>query len=183
MINQQGAHLPPVTHLFDHYASNRLAIPVGGCAFEQMPLLLHAGELGVALIDNQINQSVAHLLRRHLAQVLPFAAPLKGAELDFLGFDRAIEGVELEAGDFVAIDADLLAPVVKHPNPITKRSDFGNLTWHKIRSLLVILRRYAFRRRRIWARRPNARVLFARATTRAPGALPYRFNQTVFNSV
>src|SRR2546422_765584 len=136
MINQQGAHLPPVTHLFDHYASNRLAIPVGGCAFEQMPLLLHAGELGVALIDNQINQSVAHLLRRHLAQVLPFAAPLKGAELDFLGFDRAIEGVELEAGDFVAIDADLLAPVVKHPNPITKRSDFGNLAWHKIRSLL-----------------------------------------------
>src|SRR6266849_7696691 len=96
-----------------------------------MPLLLHAGEFGVALVHDQIDQRVAHLLRRHLAQVLPFAEPLKGAELDFLGFDCAIERVELEAGDLVAIDADLLAPVVKHPNPVTERSDFGNLPWHK----------------------------------------------------
>src|SRR5437764_15491790 len=87
-----------MAHLFDHDARNGTAVPVGGCRFEKMPLLLYAGELSVALIDDHIQQRVAHLLGRNLTQVLPLAPAFEMAELDFFSFNCAKERVELEIG-------------------------------------------------------------------------------------
>src|ERR1700733_13990473 len=95
-----------------------------------MPLLFDAGKLGVPLVDDQIHQRVAHLLRGHLSQVLPLAPAFECAKLDLVGLDRAIEGIELEASNLAVVDADLLAPVVKHADPIAKGSDFGYFSWH-----------------------------------------------------
>src|ERR1700733_10714183 len=97
-----------------------------------MALLFHAGKLGVALIDDQIDESVAHLLRRHLAEVFPLAAAFEGAKLNFVSLDRAIKRIEFEVGNLVVIDADIFSPIVEHPDPITKSSDFCDFTWHNL---------------------------------------------------
>ena len=55
----------------------RAAIPVGRRSFKQIALLLDGGKLGVALVDDHVQQRVAHLLGRNLAQVLPFAPALE----------------------------------------------------------------------------------------------------------
>src|SRR5580700_4143232 len=138
MFHQQSTHLPAMAHLFDHHASNRFAVPIRGRALKQMPLLLDAGELSIALIDNQIDQRITYLLGWHLAQVVPLAAALEGAELNFLCFNRAVERVEFEICNLVVIDADLFAPIVKHSDPITEGSDFCNSTWHKSSSIAPI---------------------------------------------
>ena len=64
-------------------------------------------------------QRVAHLLGGNLAEVFPLGFAFEVAELDFVGFDGAVEGVEIEAGDLVAIDADFLAPVVEEADPVS----------------------------------------------------------------
>jgi len=130
VIEQERAHLPAVTHFFDHDPRERAAIPVSGRGFEQVPLLLDAGEFGVALVDDHVEQGVAHLLRGNLAEVLPLAISLEVAELDFLGFDGSIESVEMEAGNLVTIDADFFAPFVEEALPLAEGSDFCDFAWH-----------------------------------------------------
>jgi len=78
-----------------------------------MPLLLYAGEFGIALIDDQVDQSIAHLLSGYLAQVFPLAAAFEGTELDFVGFDCAVKSIEFKIGDLVMIDADIFSPIVE----------------------------------------------------------------------
>ena len=75
VVHQQRAHLPAVAHFLDHHPGDGTAVPVSGSAFEEIPLLLHAGEFGIALVDDHVDERVAHLLSRDLAQVLPLAAP------------------------------------------------------------------------------------------------------------
>src|SRR6266436_9110462 len=96
-----------------------------------MPLLFYARELGVALVDDHVQQRVAHLLGGHLAQVFPLAPSLERSKLDFLSVDRSIEGVELEAGNLVPIDADLLAPLIEQTDPVTEGSDFWDFSRHE----------------------------------------------------
>src|SRR5213594_120799 len=52
-------------------------------------------------------------------------------ELNLFGLDRAIERVELKLGDFITIDADLLAPLIEEADPVTEGSNFCYLAWHK----------------------------------------------------
>ena len=130
MVEQQSAHLPPVPHFLDHHTRERPAIPVRGRGLEEMALLLHGGKLGVTLVDDHVQQRIAHLLGGDLAKVLPLAASLVGAELDFVGLDGAVKRVEFEAGDLVAVDANFLAPLIKQTHPITEGSDFCNFAWH-----------------------------------------------------
>src|SRR5207249_1713593 len=66
----------------------------------------------------------ADLLRRHLAQVLPFFAALPMAELDIVGLDRAEQRVEVETTDLVVVHADLFTPVVEQPDPFAEIPDF-----------------------------------------------------------
>jgi hypothetical protein len=119
-----------VTHFFDHDAGDGAAVPVGGSAFEQITLLLHAGEFRITLVHDHVEERVAHLLSRHLAQVLPLEAALVGTKLDFLGLDCAEKRVELEAGNLVVVDADIFAPIVKESYPIAKGTDFRYFARH-----------------------------------------------------
>ena len=130
MVHQQCTHLPAMTHFLDHHPSDSSAIPVSRCALKKIPLLLHAREFSIALVYDHVHERVTHLLRGHLAQVLPLAAARVVAKLNFFRLDRAEKCVEFEAGNFVMIDANLFAPVVKQPYPITKSSDFRDFTWH-----------------------------------------------------
>src|SRR5882762_3725226 len=100
-----------------------------------MPLLFAAGKLGITLIDNHVHQGIAHLLCGDLSQVLPFAPAFIVAELDFFRFYGAIESIELEAGNFSVVNADFLAPVVEHSDPLAEGSDFGYFTWHESKPL------------------------------------------------
>src|SRR3984893_16300444 len=131
VIDQQRTHLPAMTHFLDHDPSDGAAIPIGWCTLEQIALLLHAGEFRVALVDDHVDQRIAHLLRRHLAQVLPLTSSFEVTKLNFFRFDRAEKRVELEAGDLVVVDANLFAPIVKQTNPVTERSDLCDFTGHK----------------------------------------------------
>ena len=89
-----------------------------------MALLFDAGEFCVALVHDHVEHCVAHLLGRNLAEVLPLATAFEGAELNFFGLDGAIQRVELERGDLVGVDTNLLAPIVEESDPITEGSDF-----------------------------------------------------------
>ena len=119
-----------MTHFFDHHAGDGAAVPVGGRALKQIALLFDAGKFGVALIDDQVDQRIAHLLRGHLAQVFPLLRAFERAKLDLVGFDRAVKRVEFEVGNLVVIDADVLAPIVEQANPVTEGSDFCYFSWH-----------------------------------------------------
>ena len=131
MLDQQGAHLPSMTHLFDHHASDGATVPIGGRGLKQMALLLAAGKLCIALIDDHVEQRVAHLLGGNLAQVLPFTTAPEVTELDLFGLDCAVESIKLKLGDLIMIDADLFAPLIEQANPVTECSDFCYFAGHK----------------------------------------------------
>src|SRR5260370_17846952 len=130
-VDEQRAHLPPVAHLFDHDAGNRTAIIFRRRGFKQVALLLDAGKFSVALVDDHVHQGVAHLLRGHLAQVLPLVAAFVGTELDLPGFDRAVECVEVKRLNAVFVDADFLPPFVEYSHPPAEASYFRYFAWHK----------------------------------------------------
>jgi len=52
------------------------------------------------------------------------------AKLYFFRLDGGENRVELEAGNFVMIDANVLAPIVKKSHPIAERSDFCAFSRH-----------------------------------------------------
>src|ERR1700733_12091964 len=120
-----------MAHLFDHHAGQGAAIPVGGRGLEKIALLLYARELGVALVDDHVHERIAHLLRGHLAEILPLAAAFVGAELDVVGFDGTVEGVEVEGLNVIFVDADFLAPLVEESFPFAEGSDFWYFSWHR----------------------------------------------------
>ncbi len=130
VVDQQCAHLPTVAHFFDHDARDGPAVPIRGSIVEQVALLLHAGKLGIALVDDHVHQGISHLLRRHLAQVFPLAAAFVVSELDVFRVDRAVQRIEFECLDICRIDADLFAPVVEETDPVTECSDFCYFTRH-----------------------------------------------------
>src|SRR5882724_10782800 len=123
MFYQQRAHLPAMAHLFDHHAGERLAVVFARCGLEEPALLLDGCKLGVALVHDQVDESIADLLRRYLAQVLPLLASLPVAELDVVSLDGAEERIEVEAADLVVVHADLFAPVVEQSDPFAEVPD------------------------------------------------------------
>src|SRR6266403_1970456 len=134
MFHQQRAHLPAMAHLFDHHTGERLAVVFRGCGLEEPTLLLDGSKLGVALVDDQVDEGVADLLRRYLPQVFPFLASLPVAELDVVGLDGAEERVEVEAADLVVVHADLFTPVVEQPDPFAEVPDLECRNSHEISS-------------------------------------------------
>src|SRR5215471_8711859 len=81
MVDQQVAHLPAVAHLLCHNAAERLPVVLRGSGLKQPPLLLDRSKLRVPLIDDQVEQRVAHALVWNLDHPLPFWPTLEGAEL------------------------------------------------------------------------------------------------------
>ncbi len=66
------AHLPAMALLFAHDANQTLAIVVAGRAVDQFALLFRRAEFGVALIKDQMEQRVAHVLGRHVENLFEF---------------------------------------------------------------------------------------------------------------
>src|SRR5580692_6152635 len=124
-----------MSHLFDHYSCDCAPVPFGGRGSEQITLLLHAGKFGIALIDNHVHESVPHLLRGHLAQVLPLIAAFIRAELDLLGFDCTVKRIEVKGLNVIFVDANFFAPLIENPNPLAEASDFRYFAWHKTSNL------------------------------------------------
>src|SRR5881409_3288758 len=70
VLDQEGAHLPAVTHLLDHDTGDCAAIPIRGSRFEEMPLLLDAGEFRVALYQGDTEFASVEQ-QRHLFETAP----------------------------------------------------------------------------------------------------------------
>ena len=132
MIDQQRTHLPAMAHLFNHDARDGPAVPIRRSVLQEIALLLHAGKLGIALVDDHVHQRIAHLLGRNLPEVLPLALSLVRPELDLVGIDRAIQRVKVEGINLVGIDANILAPVVEQTNPVTERPNLRNFSRHAL---------------------------------------------------
>src|SRR4029077_7646636 len=130
VIEQERAHLPTVAHLFDHDARKGATVPVGRSRLKQVSLLLDAGKLGVALIDDHVQERVAHLLGGDLAEIFPFGAAFEMAALDFVVFNGSVQCLEMEAGDLVAINADFFAPLVEQADPLAEGTDFRYFAGH-----------------------------------------------------
>ena len=124
VFDKQRAHLPAMAHLFDHHPGQGAPVVIRGRRFKQEALLLATGKLGVALIDDQIQQRVAHVLRGHAPQVFPLALSFVVAKLDLFGLDLAVQGLELEGIDVAVIDADLFAPLLEQSDPVAEGPDF-----------------------------------------------------------
>ncbi len=116
-----------MAHLFDHDAGDGAAITFRGRGFKQVALLLDAGKFSVALVDDHVHQRVAHLLRGHLAQVLPLVAAFVGTELDLFGFDRAVERVEVEGFDVFVLTPISLRHSLNSPTQSLKVPIFATL--------------------------------------------------------
>src|SRR5260370_21444483 len=127
-----------MAHLLDHHPQDGAPIPISGRVFEQVALLLHAGNFGVSLVDDDVHHRVAHLLCGHLPQVLPFAAAFVGSKLNLFRVDRAIQGVKMEGINLSGIDANVLAPVIKQANPVTEGSDLCDFSRHNVSSSITL---------------------------------------------
>src|SRR5436305_12145593 len=95
-----------------------------------MTLLLTTGKLCVALIDDHIQQRIAHVLRRDLPQRLPLGTAFIVAKLDLVRINGAEERVKLEIVDLALVHAHLFAPIIEEPNPITECPDLEYFSWH-----------------------------------------------------
>src|SRR5262249_21265685 len=91
-------------------------------------------EFGVALVDDQVHQGVAHVLRGNLAHVLPLTPPFIGSELDLLGLDGAIKRVKPKFFDLAVVHANFFAPLVEQADPVTKCSDLWYFSRHEKRA-------------------------------------------------
>jgi len=124
-----------VAHFLNHDPRDGAPVPIRRSIFQKIALLLNAGEFRIALVDDHVHQSIAHLLGGNLPQVLPLAPAFVRAEFDLIGIDRAIKRVEVKIFNILGIDANIFAPVVEHSDPVAKCSDFCYLTRHKYDSL------------------------------------------------
>ena len=97
VVDEQVAHLPAVAHLLDHDPADALGVVVGGRGLEQVALLLDGGEFGVALVDDQVQEGVADGLVGDLGDPLPLLLPREVAELDLVGLQVSVLGLELRS--------------------------------------------------------------------------------------
>ena len=121
MIHEQVAHLPAMAHFFRHHAAKRLAVVLARRVLEEAPLLLDRCELRVALVDDEIEQSIAHALVGKLDDLLPLGPALVRAKLDFIRPRRAKLGLELIIHDLRVGHPDVSLPHAEQIHPVVKR--------------------------------------------------------------
>ena len=107
-----------MARLLGHVAGEAIPVVLGRRGVEQLSRLLDGAHLGVGLGDDQLQQLVADLLRRHVGEALPAALAGIAAEGDFR-LDRVGElGAELDAR--IRDDADLPVPGARLIDPIVE---------------------------------------------------------------
>src|SRR4029077_3650951 len=123
---EQVGHLPPVPHLLGHHAHQREQIIVRGRVCQEVALLLDGRELGVALIDDEVQERVADALIGDVHHRWPLPLALVMAELDVRYFLLAEFGLELEAPDLALWQADRVLPVAEVVNPFIEVVELAN---------------------------------------------------------
>src|SRR6266849_3077705 len=118
VVHQEMAHLPAVAHFFGDDAAEGLAVVFAGRGFEEAALLLDGGEFGVALIDDEVEQGVAHALVGYADDLFPFGTALVGAKFDFIRAGGPEFGVKFVLGDFGVVHADVFLPDTEEVNPV-----------------------------------------------------------------
>src|SRR5262245_38602281 len=118
MRAQQVAHLPAVPHFLDHHALQGQEVVVRRRVLEQVALLFHGGELGVSLVDDQIQQGITNALVGdvHHGRPFPLAAVMAGLDVRSLRLTEL--GVELEFPQRSGWQADRILPVAEVVDPV-----------------------------------------------------------------
>lgn len=135
VLAEQVGHLPAVAHLLAHHPHEGKEVVVARGALEEGALLLHRGELGVALEDDQVQQGVPDALVGNVHQRRPLRLPLVMAELDGLRFRLAELGLETNLPErrprhLLLRDADRVLPVVEVVDPVVEVVDFPHVAPH-----------------------------------------------------
>ena len=107
-----------MAHFFGNDTAKGLAVVFAGRSFKKSALLLNGGEFGIALVDDEVQKSVAHTLVGDLHDAFPLGAAAVGAEFDFVGTSGAEFGFKLIVGDFRVGDPNVFLPNAKEIDPI-----------------------------------------------------------------
>ena len=117
--HEEVRHLPSVALFFGHDSSGSVAVVVGGCGGEQVALLLHGGEFGVALHGDHADQCVSHALVRHLQRAFPLASSLVIAKFNGVAGALPIElDGEVKIAHPFTVVADVVLPGFEVLNPV-----------------------------------------------------------------
>jgi len=119
------AHLPAMPHFLDHDPADTVGIVVGRRRPEKIALLLDGCELGITLVDDQIQQGVADLLLRNRGDALPLALTAKISEFDLFGPELSVLGFELVVGEAREAKIDVLLPGAEGVDPVVEGTDFS----------------------------------------------------------
>src|SRR5579859_3970118 len=93
---------------------------------QQVPLLLYRRELGVALIDDEVQQRIANALVGDVHDGRPFPLTLVMTELDVRHFLIAELCVELERAQRALRQTDRILPVFEVINPVVEVAKFAD---------------------------------------------------------
>src|SRR5437899_6547782 len=96
---------------------------------QQVPLLLHGGELGVALVDDQVEQRVADALIRDVHHAGPLALTAVVTELDVRHLRIPELGIELEVAELTLRQADRVLPVAEVVDPVVEVAQLADHQW------------------------------------------------------
>ena len=138
---QQIGHLPAVAHLFGHHSLQRQQVVIAGGVLQQVALLLHRGELGVALVDDEIEEGVADPLVGNMHDRRPLALAPVMAELDVGDLLFPELRLELEAAEIILLQPDRVLPVAEVVDPVV---EVMQLAHHQ---RLLVLRDFPMRSR------------------------------------
>ena len=119
-----------MAHLLRHDAIDREQVVVARRVLEERALLLHRGELGVALIDDQRLQRVADALIGDVHHRRPLALALVVAELDLVDLQVAELHVELVVLELLRVEADVILPEPEQVDPVIEVADLCNAMSH-----------------------------------------------------
>src|SRR2546429_568522 len=120
MAAQQIRHLPAVPHLLGHHAHQRQQIVVRGGMGEQVALLLHRGELRVALVHDQVQERIADALVGDGHHGGPLALAFVVTELDVGHVLLPELRLELEAAQIALRQTDTVLPVAEVVDPLVE---------------------------------------------------------------
>src|SRR5207245_2640675 len=123
---QQVGHLPAVPHLLGHHAHQGEQVVVGGRVLEQVALLLHRCELGIALVHDEVEQGVADALVGDVHHAGPLALSFVMAELDVRHVLVPELRFELELADLALRQADRVLPVAEVVDPFVEVVQLAN---------------------------------------------------------
>src|SRR6266568_898823 len=117
---EQVRHLPTVSHLLGHHPHQGQQVVVARRVGQEIALLLDRSKLGIALINDQVQQGVADALVRDVHHRRPLALAPVVPELDVRHLLVPELRLELEVADLALGQADRVLPVAEVVDPFVE---------------------------------------------------------------